>query len=60
MKSFITVALLICSAFGYGQTVYVSPKGSDAEVALKWLQGRGKIKKGHTIDSLFSSKINID
>lgn len=37
-----------------------SPKGSDAEAALKWLQGRGKIKKGHTIDSLFSSKINID
>ena len=34
-----------------------SPKGSDAEVALKWLQGRGKVKKGHNIDSLFSSKI---
>jgi len=28
------------------------PDNADAEAALKWLRGRGKIKKGYTLDSL--------
>ena len=36
-----------------------APQGSDAETALQWLRSRGKVKKGYTIDSLFSSQIPL-
>ncbi len=34
-------------------------QGSDAEAALQWLRGRGKVKKSYTIDSLFSDRVSV-
>lgn len=33
-------------------------QGSDAEAALEWLRRRSKVKKGYTIDSLFSDRLS--
>ncbi len=35
-----------------------APEGSSAEAALEWLRSRGKVKKGYTIDSLFSDRLS--
>lgn len=71
MKNFITTALLLCSALAYGQTVYVSPNGNDANDgsagspkatlagafrAIRALPGEPDLKDGQKVPSVSEPK----